>query len=80
MSAFADIQPKLNERQKEVLAVYNFGDFTDKEVAEKLGKPINEVCNRIGELIRRKSLPRLEPYTDKLQDGRKARVCRIISN
>lgn len=75
--AFIALVPNLNDKQREVLAVFEEGNFTDKEVAERLGWEINKVSGRIGELIKR---GRLEPYTDRLQDGRKARVCRIISS
>lgn len=72
IEAYSLVQPKLSERQKRVLSVYNFGDYTDQEVAVVLGIPINMVCPRVGELLK---MGELQEISSRLQNGRKARVC-----
>jgi hypothetical protein len=77
MLAYGALKPTLNEKQRMVLDVYETGEYTDEEVANQLDWPINRISGRVGELIKMK---KLEPYTDRIQNGRKVRVCRIIRN
>ncbi len=49
--AFREIAPKLSNRQEKVLdALSILGTASNKEIAEKLGRPINEVTPRMLEL------------------------------
>jgi len=66
---------KITDRQKEVYEVYRMGDYTDEEVANILGWPINRVTGRIGELIRAGLLYEVGNVSPQ---GRKKRVVGII--
>lgn len=72
MLAFENLQTVLTERQKEVLEVYNKGDFTDHEVAKTLGWEINRVSGRVGELLKRKAIVEKKSI---FQNGSTRRVC-----
>lgn len=51
--AFAIIQPKVSDRQQEVLAaLYKHGPMTNMELKELLGREINTVTPRTNELVK----------------------------
>lgn len=76
MLAYGLLKPTLNEKQRMVLSIFETGEYTDEEVATQLEWPINRISGRVGELIK---MGKLEPFTDRIQNGRKVRVCRIIN-
>jgi DNA-binding NarL/FixJ family response regulator len=70
-----NVKPTLTKRQQEVLNVYEYGGgFTDEDVAEKLGYPINRISGRVGELIKLGKIRELKKEETKIR-GR--RVCVI---
>lgn len=73
--AYKNLTPELTKRQAEVFEIFqNGGEYTDQEVAQKLGWPINRVSGRVGDLIK---LNKIVVAGRKQQNGSTCRVCRI---
>ncbi len=71
--AFSYVQPKLNDRQREVynaMRMYN-RPFTDKDLARFMNLERNFITPRRGELYK-KGL--IQPMGNTVQDGRKAQL------
>lgn len=77
LSALREMKHVLGARQKAVYQMLEAGKMTDKQIAETLGWPINEITPRRGELVKMGLVRKAGVIK---QDGRSAILWEIISN